>query len=424
MMGPRRLDDDSLRGQLPVAVLAAVILVASAASLSVSGMSELSVAVVFALLIAVGEVVRITLPGDREAAPLAAAGALAYALLPAFDHEPMTYGVGQAVVVVAVGTAVGALPYLAAGRSMRLDEFTRRVVVVAVVASLFRPTLASGWDDQAALAVAMSSVAGVGFIVDTVLAAIIRSARDHAPFGRTVIDEARALVGIGSAITATGVLIALAGAGASARWALIVFAIPLLLTQFSFRRYASIRTTYLQTIRSLARVTEVGGYTETGHARRVARLAMMIGREMGLSERELVDLEYSALMHDIGQLSLPEPIPGGATTMVSHEDQQRIAALGAAVIRQTASLSRVADIVERQADWLRPSPGAADESLPIESRIIAACNAFDDLVGAGLESDRHLRALERLRLSGGRIFDPRVVDVLSRVVTRDLAHAI
>ena len=107
-------------------------------------------------------------------------------------------------------------------------------------------------------------------------------------------------------------------------WALVVFPIPLLLTQFSFRRYASIRATYLQTSRSLARVTEVGGYTETGHARRVARLSLTIGRELGLSERELVDLEYAALMHDIGQLSLQEPIPGGATTMVTPDEQLRL----------------------------------------------------------------------------------------------------
>ena len=100
-------------------------------------------------------------------------------------------------------------------------------------------------------------------------------------------------------------------------WALPVFAVPLLLTQFSFRRYATIEATYLQTIRSLSKVTEVGGYTETGHSRRVSRLAVTVGREMGLTERDLDDLEYAALMHDIGQLSLTDPIPGGATTMVA-----------------------------------------------------------------------------------------------------------
>ena len=207
-------------------------------------------------------------------------------------------------------------------------------------------------------------------------------------------------------------------------WALVVFPIPLLLTQFSFRRYASIRATYLQTIRSLARVTEVGGYTETGHARRVARLSLTIGRELGLSERELVDLEYAALMHDIGQLSLQEPIPGGATTMVTPDEQRRIAGLGAAVIRQTASLVNVADIVERQADWVHPGPGLTDDTLPLPSRIIAACNAYDDLVGGSLESDRRLQALERLRLASSRSFDPRVVDSLSRIVGRELSYAI
>ena len=34
-----------------------------------------------------------------------------------------------------------------------------------------------------------------------------------------------------------------------------------------------------------------------------------------MSEPDLLDLEYAALMHDIGQLSLADPIPGGATVL-------------------------------------------------------------------------------------------------------------
>mgnify|MGYP003453253490 CR=1 FL=1 len=47
--------------------------------------------------------------------------------------------------------------------------------------------------------------------------------------------------------------------------------------------------------------------------------------------RDLDDLEYAALMHDIGQLSLSDPIPGGATTMVSPLDQRQIAELGGGI---------------------------------------------------------------------------------------------
>ena len=42
-----------------------------------------------------------------------------------------------------------------------------------------------------------------------------------------------------------------------------------------------------------------------------------------MSDAELLDLEYAALMHDIGQLSLTEPIPGGATVVAAPTEQRR-----------------------------------------------------------------------------------------------------
>jgi response regulator RpfG family c-di-GMP phosphodiesterase len=198
---------------------------------------------------------------------------------------------------------------------------------------------------------------------------------------------------------------------------LLLFLGPLLVTQVAFRRYASIRATYLQTVRSLARVTEVGGYVESGHSLRVSKLAVAVGRELGMSEPELLDLEYAALMHDIGQLSLRDPIPGGATVLASAADQERIAQLGADVIRQAGVLNRVADLVRCQS-W--PSRGH-DPDPPVGSKIIRAANAFDDLVGSSADRDRTSAALERLRLDS-REYDPGVVEALTEVAGRPLAR--
>jgi response regulator RpfG family c-di-GMP phosphodiesterase len=203
-------------------------------------------------------------------------------------------------------------------------------------------------------------------------------------------------------------------------WAIPILSIPLLLAQFSFRRYSSIRSTYLQTIRALSRVTEVGGYTETGHAERVARLAVGVGRELGMNDPELLDLEYAALMHDIGQLSLTDPIPGGATVVLSGAEQRRIAELGAEVIRQAKVLDSVADIVERQSDAFRRPAGQPDPSLPLASRIIRAVNAYDDLASGLPDPAGRARALERLRLSAVSELDPRVVESLSRILDRNV----
>jgi hypothetical protein len=426
-------DQREMGAAAPLLVAAGITVVAAVATTANKGLQATQVGFImiplaFGLFIAIGEVLRISLPGSRESAPLASAGAIAFALLPGFaGYGEMTYEWPLVVTVVTLGSVVGAFPGAVVGRGLHLDELARRVLTAALAAVLFRGHIESLSPDRAddyawRLALAMSLAAILAAVADALLAAAVRSTQDRTPFRTALVDEARALVGISSAISATGVLIALA-APKMGYLALPVFAVPLLLTQFSFRRYATIEATYLQTIRSLAKVTEVGGYTETGHSRRVSILSKAVAREMGLSERDLKDLDYAALMHDIGQLSLTDPIPGGATTMVAPVDQRRIAELGAEVIRQAGVLDRAALIVERQADPYRPHRGVQDDSLPLESRIIKAVNAYDDLVGASVESDRKLRALERLQLGIDREYDPAVVDTLARIIERQSEYA-
>jgi response regulator RpfG family c-di-GMP phosphodiesterase len=228
-------------------------------------------------------------------------------------------------------------------------------------------------------------------------------------------DELRVQLPLGTAVGASALLIAFSSEvmGLAAVW---VFTAPLLVSQVAVRRYVGIRTTYLETVRALSRMTEVGGYVEGGHSRRVSRLSVAIGRELGMGEAELEELEYAALMHDIGQLSLRDPIPGGATVLVSPDDQRRIAELGADVIRQAGVLDQVADVVMQQSDPCR-APGM-DQGPPVASRIIRAANAFDDLVGSSADRDRAAAALERLRLDTASEYDPGVVEALSKVVGR------
>jgi response regulator RpfG family c-di-GMP phosphodiesterase len=221
---------------------------------------------------------------------------------------------------------------------------------------------------------------------------------------------------LGVAVGASAALIVFA-AEAMGLVAVAVFIAPLLVTQVAFRRYAGIRSTYLQTVRALARVTEIGGYVEAGHSDRVSRLAVAVGRDLGLTERQLLELQYAALIHDIGQLSLPDPIPGGATVLVSPADQRQIAELGAEVIEQARMLDSVAEIVRRQSDPCRDEAGSAGPP-PIGSRIIRAVNAFDDLVGSSANQGRAAAVVDRLQLDTSTEYDPQVVDALARVVAR------
>ncbi len=412
-----------------------MLVVAAIAQTAAIRLVQPCVAAAFCALIALGTLLRLEQPGGRQAAPIAGAGALAYAMLihiggtwlPGTSLRVGAAGTGgtgllaaapplQVVAVIAAGMTLGALPHAAAGRPAGITGMASQLIAIAWVPFVFRPLvdhagLARPDRWWLAFAVMVGLIAGA-WMIRVCLGAMIRVSDLRARFGVALFDEARMQFPIGVAIGASTILIVFA-AEVMGLAELAVIIGPLLVTQVAFRRYGGIRATYLQTVRALSRVTEVGGYVESGHSRRVAGLAVAVGRELGMSETDLLDLEYAALMHDIGQLSLQDPIPGGATVLVARQDEQRIAELGADVIREAGVLERVAELVRCQC-W--PSRGH-DPEPPVGSMIIRAVNAFDDLVGGSTDRDRIGAALERLRLDAVE-YNPGVVEALSEVALR------
>ncbi|MFK0188956.1 HD-GYP domain-containing protein [Streptomyces rubiginosohelvolus] len=386
----------------------------------VRGIAEPGLALVFGLLVAAGELVRRgAAAGEREPAPLAAAGALAYALLGDSAGRPTTHGALQVIAVVVVAQALAAVPRRACGRRTDADRAARRTLTVGFAAVCFQPLYASGqaerwFGDGSWFPLFPLTVLALTALCDAVLAALLVRSAARAegpgalpPYGSLLVDEVRALTGTGVAIGATGVVTAL-GVAVAGPWAPAVLCGPLLLTQVSARRYTAVRTTCGQTMASLARATEIAGYTPPGHARRVAALATAVGRELGLTGPRLTVLEHAALMHDIGQLSLLDPVADGATARLPAAEQRRIALLGGAVVRRTGAGPEVAAVVERQADPYREQPLAA--------RIVRTVNAYDDLCGESVGGP--LRALEQLRLGTGHDHQPQVVEALGRVLAR------
>ncbi|MET9349678.1 HD domain-containing protein [Streptomyces termitum] len=383
------------------------------------GLADPGTALAFGLLVAAGTLTRTAprpdpgppAPYDREAAPLAAAAALGYALLG--DAATATsHGALQTVAVTVAAGLAGIVPHVARGRGPGRDHVARRILTVGFAALCAQPLHDSGvllarLGPGAPYVLVLLLVLVLTALCDAVLAALLLRARTSYPYGPLLREELRGLLGIGSAVCATGVVMAL-GVATAGLWTLPVLAVPVLLAQISLRRYAAVRTVGRQTIASLARATEIAGCTPPGHARRVAALATAVGRELGLGGTDLTVLEYAALMHDIGQLSLVDPVAGGATALLPAEEQRRIALLGGEVVRMTGVPPAVALVVERQADPYRDQPLAA--------RIVRAVNAYDDL--AGEDGAAALEALERLRLGTARDYHPQVVAGLARVLAR------
>ncbi len=392
---------------------------------------DVGVVSVFALMIVLGEWFRLSAPGFRGSAPIATAAAFGLALtteVPAGHF--VGYGAAFVLAVTAVAMVIATATRVLAGREVSLVETTGRFVATAVVTVVYRnvylgqspgteaPSDALPPWQRAALMLGISVLA---LVADTLFTSVLRALSATANLRRTFVEEVRSSFAMSMAVAVTGVLIALAAPPMGIA-SVPLFLMPLVLTLFAFRRYVSIRATYLQSVRTLSRLTDVAGYTPAGHSERVAALSVRVGRELGLSERELLDLEYAALLHDIGQVALVEPIPGGATVLAAPADQRRIEADTVAIVRETGVFDGAARILEHQTTPYRQVRELGEE-IPLTSRIVKVVNAYEDLTAGARSARAREAAVERIYLGLGYEYDPRVVDALLTSIGNGSAQA-
>ena len=187
--------------------------------------------------------------------------------------------------------------------------------------------------------------------------------------------------------------------------------------------FEGLERTFLSTVEALANALEARDEYTSSHARWITDTALLVGQELGLDGDTLKRLELGALFHDIGKIGIPNSVllkPGPLT----EEERDLIEThpeLGAKIIAPIDQLQDVCGIVrachERWDGGGYPDNKAGEE-IPLEARIIFACDAFH-----AMTTDRPYRqaldpeeALRRLEEAAGSQFDPRVVEVCLRVL--------
>ncbi|GAA1586106.1 metal-dependent phosphohydrolase [Kribbella hippodromi] len=384
------------------------------------GVTEWPFAIVFGLLIAVGEMVQFRVDGSRNRAPIATSAALGYVMLrgPALDNPPE---VAQIVAVTGLATLAGVFPRAVAGLPWDLVISSRRVLSVACAAIAFALVIPDhlAWNGSWLHAMALTGAMLLGVLSAGVIDALVGAGQDtekfNRPFPAALRDELAVMTRIGLAMGISGMLLA-AGTSLIGLWAVPLVVVPLLLTQFAFRRYASAQRTYRTTVRSMARSTEIAGFSSPGQNARTAALAVAVGNDLGLTPARMEALEYAALLSGVGQLALADPSPGGASLLRTRAERQRAAEIGASVIERSGVLDHVAEIVRHSNDPYRQGR-ANNADIPLESGIVNVALAYEQLVGEGSGQSPE-KAMESIGLGIGAEYDPVVVESLRRIVGR------
>lgn len=160
-----------------------------------------------------------------------------------------------------------------------------------------------------------------------------------------------------------------------------------------------------------------------GHNQRVSRFSVKIGKELELSEKEIVILETAALLHDFGKICLDEKILIKPTSLTEREktEIQQHAIKGYYILAGFAEFEEALDGVRthhEHYDGLGYPEGLGQEDIPFIGRIIAVADAYD-----AMTSERPYRgartkeqAIDELKRCSGKQFDPRVVDAFLNVL--------
>jgi HD-GYP domain-containing protein (c-di-GMP phosphodiesterase class II) len=190
-------------------------------------------------------------------------------------------------------------------------------------------------------------------------------------------------------------------------------------------------TAYRGTTLLLGDIVEADDHYTGIHSREVVDLSLAVADALGLDATRRRDVEFGALLHDVGKIRVPKEILNkpGKLDPLEWELVRRHTIEGEAMLRQVggtlAALGPIVRASHERWDGAGYPDGLAGEQSPIEARIIATCDAFN-----AMTTDRPYRpalpwseALAELRRNAGTQFDPRVAAALEQYVRAQIATA-
>jgi HD-GYP domain-containing protein (c-di-GMP phosphodiesterase class II) len=160
------------------------------------------------------------------------------------------------------------------------------------------------------------------------------------------------------------------------------------------------------------------------HSRGVVQLSIAVADRIGLDERRKRNVEFGALLHDIGKIAIPKEIlnkPGKLSAdewvvMETHtlEGQRMLDQVGGVL----GDVGQIVRSSHERWDGAGYPDGLAAEEIPLESSIISVCDAF-----SAMTTDRPYRkalsletTISELRDNSGSQFCPRVVVALIELI--------
>jgi response regulator RpfG family c-di-GMP phosphodiesterase len=176
-----------------------------------------------------------------------------------------------------------------------------------------------------------------------------------------------------------------------------------------------IKRSFTQSIGVFSRLVELIGRRQQNHARNVAEITVGIAKDLALSEDDVERIQTAALLHDIGEIGIPDVVLDMKLSMMGKEERRiylQHAVRGQTAIDTVEELRDVGKIIRHHHEYFDGKgypDGLAGEKIPLGSRIIAIADFIDREMSDQSGEIALEGVLSKVQSLQGMQFDPTLV---------------
>ncbi len=210
--------------------------------------------------------------------------------------------------------------------------------------------------------------------------------------------------------------------------ALIALVLILPVVYFILLRHENNKAKHLkaiidQTMLTFAKVIDAKDPYTRGHSEAVAEYSREIARRYGMPRRQLDNIYYSGLLHDIGKIAVPDSILNKPEKLTEDEYEavKVHTFVGADILSSLTTVDNIAagarDHHERY-DGSGYPRGISGNDISLEGRIIGVADAYDAMASERVyrETINREKIREEFERECGRQFDPKIVKILLEMI--------
>lgn len=180
---------------------------------------------------------------------------------------------------------------------------------------------------------------------------------------------------------------------------------------------------FLDIVETLRATVEAKDSYTRGHSDRVSAYAVLLGKYLNLSEKELEDLKIGGLFHDVGKIGIPDTIllKNGKLTDEEYAEIKKHPLIGFNIIGNSEMFKDIIPFVKyhhERYDGKGYPEGLSGESIPYMARIAAIADSFDAMSSRRVYRDSLSKEVVREEISknSGTQFDPELVKVFLDII--------